>query len=79
MGKSESLKIIAIGCKRGLIRDTKVKYRVSGTKEQFMTLYLRIWQWQEIIFEDHHHSAIASNLAWTQARELGLERFLFSQ
>lgn len=65
MGKPESLKIIAIGCKRGLIRDTKGNYRFSGTKEQFMTLYLHIWQWQEMILEDHHHSAIASDLLWT--------------
>lgn len=35
MGKSESLKIIAIGCKRGLIRDAEVKYRISRTKEVY--------------------------------------------
>ena len=31
MGRPESLKII--GCKWGLIRGTKVKYRASGAKE----------------------------------------------
>lgn len=78
MGKPESLKIIAVGCNRGLIRDTKVKYRVSGTKEQFMILYLHICQWQEIISEDHHHSAIVSHLPWIQLCDLGSEIFLFS-
>lgn len=74
MGRPESLKII--GYKRGLIRGTKVKYRVSETKDQFMTLCLHIHTVLGNVrkISEITMITIAYILPWTSACDLRLGR-----